>query len=331
MANRTSCTTSQGTTTYTHRRAESAGKTAPTSDGHHHLRLRRCGQAGISTAYPNGVTSTHSYDTLDRLVQVANTGPGGLISSYAYTLGHRKPIAGRGDRARYYGSDGRLHVRRVVSAHPGADHRAANPVVTIGYSYDAVGNRTQMNRNGTVTNYTYDTSDRLITEVSGPSTLTSTYDDNGNLTVVSNGSSNTIYGYDAENRLLGVNEPRRYGELHLRCGRHAHRQHEWGCNDRVPARQESRFYPGPCGDRRCEYAYVHLRRSTDQSAANPVAAHILPRRRGSSPTRQLTNAAGVVSDSYTCRRTFGVALASAGPTANAYRYAGEQLDPSLGV
>ena len=42
----------------------------------------------------------------------------------------------------------------------------------ITYTYDAVGNRTQMNRNGVMTTYTYDANDRLLTETSGALTLT---------------------------------------------------------------------------------------------------------------------------------------------------------------
>ena len=50
---------------------------------------------------------------------------------------------------------------------------------------------------------------------------------------------------------------------------------------------------------------------------------------GQLSTRHLTDTSGAVTDAYTFD-AFGVMLASVGTTANAYLYAGEQLDPNVG-
>ena len=75
---------------------------------------------------------------------------------------------------------------------------------TITYTYDAVGNRTLMNRNGVGTTYGYDANDRLLTETSGGLAITSTYDNNGNMKTRGNGTSTDSYTYDAENRLVSA-------------------------------------------------------------------------------------------------------------------------------
>lgn len=69
---------------------------------------------------------------------------------------------------------------------------------TFAYSYDAVGNRLTQNANGVVTNYGYDTANRL-TSVNGQAY---TWDANGNL--LSDGL--LTYAYDQANRLKTVTQ-----------------------------------------------------------------------------------------------------------------------------
>ena len=68
----------------------------------------------------------------------------------------------------------------------------------VGYEYDAIGNRTRMNRNGATTNYTYDVDDRLLS--TGAAIYA--YDANGNLLSRTIGGGTTSYEWSADDRLV---------------------------------------------------------------------------------------------------------------------------------
>ncbi|MGB8646184.1 MAG: RHS repeat domain-containing protein [Anaerolineae bacterium] len=86
-----------------------------------------------------------------------------------------------------YGYD---NLYRVTSANYTGAYTA-----TLGYDYDAVGNRTTVtDTHGTVTTYGYDNANRLTTQ---NGTTTYTWDNNGNLT----GDPTHTYTYDQANRL----------------------------------------------------------------------------------------------------------------------------------
>jgi RHS repeat-associated protein len=166
--NRTAVTTPQGTTTYIYDAlnrltgvTDSTGTTTYTYDAVGNL---------ASTAYPNGVTTTYTYNTLNRLTQISNAGPGGLISSYTYTLGptgNRLQVVEAGPattgRTVSYTYDA---LYRLIEEH--IDEPGAANDQTLTYTYDAVGSRVRKAAiQGTKTTeilYSYDTNDRLLTE-----------------------------------------------------------------------------------------------------------------------------------------------------------------------
>jgi RHS repeat-associated protein len=83
-----------------------------------------------------------------------------------------------------------------------------NTVYTRTYGYDAVGNRTSMNRDGTSYTYNVDDNDKLTGISGGGQSATLSYDNSGNMT----GMSGTMYGswslsYDDESRLTSVTYP----------------------------------------------------------------------------------------------------------------------------
>lgn len=83
--------------------------------------------------------------------------------------------------------------------------QTANQTVQTKYQYDSVGNRTQVNRNGSVTTYDYNGLNQLVKTNNGTDTRTYTYDGAGNQIKVENSDGNqTHYTYDAKNQLTEV-------------------------------------------------------------------------------------------------------------------------------
>ncbi len=330
--NKTSLTTPQGTTTYTYDAlnrlatvVDTTGTTTYTYDAVGNL---------ASAVYPSGVTSTYGYDSLNRLTLLANTGPAGLISSYAYTLGaagNRLQVVEAGaattGRTVLYAYDAVYRLTQERIDEPGT----ANDQ-TITYSYDAVGNRTQMSRAGVVTIYTYDANDRLLTEASNAGTFTSTHDANGNLKTRGNGASTDSYTYDAENRLVaaavqGGASPGTVSYAYDADGLRTSRQ---------AGGQTTTFLL----DKTLKYPQVVVENTGGTSTTYHYGNQLIGQTRtggvthfylgdGQLSTRQLTTPAGVVSDKYTYD-AFGVTLASTGSTPNVYLYTGEQVDANVG-
>src|SRR6185436_16694973 len=165
-----------------------------------------------SLAYPNGVTTTYSYDDLNRLRNLTTThsASGVTIQSYGFTLGpsgNRTKITEGDGTVREYGYDDlyRLTSEKVtIGAIPQYDKT---------FTYDAVGNRMRQTTNGAGADatpleagsltYGYDTRDRLETEsgtlAGQPVGITYGYDDNGNLITK---SGEATYVWDVENRLI---------------------------------------------------------------------------------------------------------------------------------
>jgi RHS repeat-associated protein len=171
----------------------------------------------ISLKQPNGVTTTNTYDILDRLTSIKVTDLSGhVLSSDTYTLdalGHRNAddefqlqSSGTLDEVKIswtYDALGRLVQESSV------DVTGLRPdlTYTTNFSYDLVGNITQktsMTSAGTVTTTnTYNGDDELIRSMTSSGTITTyLYDANGSLieTMV-NGQVSQTYSYDLQNRL----------------------------------------------------------------------------------------------------------------------------------
>ena len=330
--NQTSLTTPQGTTTYTYDALSRLG-TVVDATGTTTYGYDAVGNL-TSASFPNGTSTTYVYDSLSRLTQVLNDGPGGPISSYTYTLGaagNRTKVveAGPGTTGRTvsYAYDALYRLTQESIDEPGtADDRV------VAYTYDAVGNRTQLDRDGDVTTYVYDANDRLLTETSSSGAITSTYDDNGNLETRDDGTNIDAYAYDAENRLVSASIQRgttpglvsyAYDADGIRTSRTAGGQTTTFLVDKN--REHAQVVVEETGGDVTTYTHGH--QLVAQVGSGAGASFYLTD--GQLSTRQLTTAAGVVSDTYTYD-AFGVLLARSGATANAYLYTGEQLDPNVG-
>ncbi|GMU72656.1 MAG: hypothetical protein AMXMBFR42_21120 [Burkholderiales bacterium] len=297
--------------------------------------------AGVTR--PNGVTTTYGHDALDRLVSLAHAGPGGPIAAYVYTLGpagHRTRVDESGPattgRTVRYTYDAADRLTREQIEEPGL------PAYAIDYTYDAAGNRTKMVRGGTATDYAYDADDRLVSRVTGAATVSYGWDANGNLASRTAGAVVDTYFHDGEDRLTAVSGPSgtvgyAYDADGIRISRSAGGVTTAYLVDKaLPA---SRC---PCGpDLPGAMAQVVAETTAATTVSYTYGHALLERtevgagthaylRDAQHSVRQLTTAAGDVSDRYTYD-AFGVELASVGSTPNPYRYAGEAFDPVVGL
>ena len=331
--NRTSVTTPQGTTSYSYDAldrlatvVDASGTTAYTYDAVGNL---------ASTTYPNGVATAYSYDTLNRLLQMSNTGPGGLLSSYTYTLGptgNRLQVVEAGaattGRTVSYAYDALYRLTQENVDEPGtaSEH-------SISYTYDAVGNRNQIVRDGVTTSYTYDGNNRLLTETTGASSIGYAYDANGNTLSRTQGSATDTYTYDAQNRLVAANVQTNGPPRAVSYGYDA----DGLRTSKTIAGVTTSFLV----DKNRDFGQVVVENTGGAVTTYTHGQEIISQTRagagthfyqydGQRSTRQLTAAAGAVSDSYTYD-AFGVSLNATGATPNVYLYTGEQFDPDVGL
>jgi RHS repeat-associated protein len=145
---------------------------------------------GATTAktLENGLSSLYRYDAAQRLVGLEHRRGLDLLAKIDYTLdkvGNRRSKTQNGINplTENYNYDA---VDQLIEAKYGAAR-------TVGYQYDAVGNRQWVSDNGTTAHYTAN-SDNGYTSVDGVSTQT---DLNGNMVSV----PGAAYAYDAQNRI----------------------------------------------------------------------------------------------------------------------------------
>jgi RHS repeat-associated protein len=148
---------------------------------------------GATTAknLENGMTALYSYDAAQRLIGLEHRRGLDLLAKIDYTLdrmGNRrsKTQSVLNPLTENYNYDA---VDQLIEAKYGASR-------TVGYQYDAVGNRQWVSDNGATASYTAN-SDNGYTSVGGVSTET---DLNGNMVSV----PGAAYAYDAQNRLVSA-------------------------------------------------------------------------------------------------------------------------------
>ena len=150
---------------------------------------------------PANILTTYTYDEVNRLKsEVVTASNGEVLRSYAYTLdavGRRTKIVENGkdisERTVEYTYDnlGRLTEEKIT---------ANGEVSTVGYAYDKVSNRISKDDNGTVTAYTYDNNNRLLSE----GAKTYAYDKNGNTISVTENGVTTTYTYFDFGKIKGI-------------------------------------------------------------------------------------------------------------------------------
>jgi RHS repeat-associated protein len=148
---------------------------------------------GATTAktYENGLSALYRYDAAQRLIGLEHRRGLDLLAKIDYTLdsvGNRtaKTQSLLNPLTENYAYDA---VDQLIQAKYGTSR-------TVGYQYDAVGNRQGVTENGTTAPYTAN-ADNGFTSVGGIATET---DLNGNMVSVPGGT----YSYDAQNRLVSA-------------------------------------------------------------------------------------------------------------------------------
>jgi RHS repeat-associated protein len=184
--NRTSLSSSQGTVSYTY---DATNRITSVTDPAGGLTSYAYNPTDdIATIFlPNGREVHYSYDTRRRLISTSHTGTAGtpLLSRYDYLLD------GVGNRIRTTESTGRVINYGYDSLYRLLEEDSTTQTT---YSYDAVGNR--MSANGT--SYNYDANDRLTSA----GTQSFSYDNNGNNITKWDGLDFTQYDYNSKNELV---------------------------------------------------------------------------------------------------------------------------------
>ena len=265
--------------------------------------------------YPNGVRHTFTYNSLNRLTNLAAAKGASTLASYTYTLGpsgNRTAVAELGGRQVNYTYD-------VLYRLTGETIAGGAVNGTIGYTYDAVGNR--LTRTSTVApvpaaTYVYDNNDRLTTD---------TYDSNGNTTA----SGANTYAYDFENHLKSMNG----AGVTITSDGDGNRVVKTAGGTTTSFLVDDRNLTGYAqvleeivgGTVQRVYTYGLNRISQTQTSGTSFYGYD-----GHGNVRLLTDPTGAVTDRYDYD-AFGNILTQAGTTPNLYLYSGEQNDSNLGL
>ena len=150
----------------------------------------------ISKTFANGITTSYQYDFANRLSNILTASGSIQNSSFTYNNEQQKTSINRlVDPARSeqftYDNESRLinYKRGIIGG---------SPVTENTYNYDALGNRTAANLNGTNTTYTSNNLNQLTNSNNGTQNINFTYDNNGNITY----DGQFHKQYDAEGRLI---------------------------------------------------------------------------------------------------------------------------------
>jgi RHS repeat-associated protein len=266
-----------------------------------------------TVTYPNGLQSTFTYDTLNRLT---------ALNGYSYQLGpagNRQSATEPSGRTVNWSYDG---IYRLTNEAISLDPHAKNGAVS--YGLDPVGNR--LSQASTVPGigsgtFAYDADDRTLS--------TEQYDNNGNTTV----SGARTFVYDFENRLKSMNN----GAVTLVYDGNGNRVAKtvggatthYLVDDLNPTGYAQVVEELVNGAVQRRYTYG-LQRISQTQFLNSAWTTSFYGYDGFGSVRQLTDPTGAVTDTYDYD-AWGNAVNVTGSTPNVYLYRGEQYDLDLGL
>jgi RHS repeat-associated protein len=279
--------------------------------------------------YPNGVDTSYTYNTLNRLTNVTSVNAQQTaLSSFTYELGaagNRTSVTELNGRHVDYTYDA---LYRLKSETIGLDPVTGNNGV-ISYNYDAVGNR--LNRTSTVaaiptTTSSYDANDRLGGDG---------YDANGSTT----SSAGRTYTYDFENRIISLNTGNPALNATFLYDGDGNRvaktvsgvTTKFLVDTNNPAGYAQVVEEIVGGSVQRIYVHGHSLVSQQQLLGSPTPSWTTSfyGMDGHGSVRFLTDSTGTISDSYDYD-AFGILIRSTGSTLNNFLYCAEQFDPHLG-
>ena len=168
-----------------------------------------------TATFANGVKVTYEYDALNRLlVQKTIDRTGELIAEYKYTLGKNGERTKIGEKTKTgtagityeYDEAGRL-TGECIKVENADGNRTVQEYT---YAYDSVGNRvrktTETDGFVSITEYSYNNRNQLVSETTNGQETVYSYDANGNLLNRSGAAGNSMYTYDTRNRLISYVE-----------------------------------------------------------------------------------------------------------------------------
>ena len=281
---------------------------------------------------PNGLTSTFTYDALNRLTELS-TPP---VADYKYTLGAtgiRTNATEQSGRAIQWSYDNIYRLNGETITGDPANNNGDNGSAS--YTLDAVGNRTAETSSLSGINPiagTYNANDQL--------TSSESYDLNGNTTQTANGNQ---YTYDSENHLIKMVNgstvvTMQYDAFGNRVAKTVGAvTTQYLVDDLNPTgyAQVVEELTGPIGSgvvtRQYTYGLQRISENLSPSVTgNSTWTPSFYGYDGFGSVRQLTNSSGVVTDSYEYD-AFGNSFTKTGTTPNNYLYRGEQFDNDLGL
>lgn len=302
----------------------------------------------ISAVLPNGTVRTNYYDTLGRLARVDNRASTNVLSSYQYTLsatGDRVAVQEQGGRQiRYTYDSARRLLGETVSNDPAGRNR------TNSYTYDPVGNRLAYNSlvGGVGSPFSsaclFGADDQVLAEtnlISGDVTFY-TYDNNGNTLSRSNSLQQARYSWNSDRRLSAATITDSNGVHRL-----AYKYDADGIRvgatiiENGTTNQISYLVDANQPNAKVLVEWTSLNgHPANQSVGYTYGLGLISQNRSGSlsyyqsdglgSTRQLTDPAGLVTDSFDYD-AYGQLTAQLGSTDNSYLFAGEQRDKNLNL
>jgi RHS repeat-associated protein len=327
-----SVTTPSGTTQYRYNGLDQLAKVI-SAEGETNYTYNVVGNLKTKTL-PNGIVETYEYDGLNRVRSIVQKKDSTVIASYTYSydlVGNKTKVeelgrtvsydydelyrltketiadSVRGNRTIEYGYDAvgnRLlkkdsAVGDIVYRYNQNDwllDESMGNVVTTAYSYDNNGNTKTQTLGTEITNYVWDTQNRLMgTTITNNSVATQQIAYEYDIAGVR--AKSTVNG--AETRYL-LDENRRYAQV---------------LEEYNSSGVQSRYVYG---------AELDL---LSQTRGTTTSFYL---KDGHSGVRQLTNSTGAITDQYGYEG-YGNVIYSVGSTQNNYQYRGEQSDPNLGM
>ena len=149
-------------------------------------------------AYPNGVTTTYGYDKANHVTSIKALKGTTTVMSFTYTYnGNLKASAtDANNNPTTYTYDALNRLSEALVKNSGGTQ-----IGDYKYAYDAAGNRTSANVNGTITTYSYNAANELTSSLLGSTTTNYSYDGNGNLT----SGGGLSFTYNAQNQTTAIN------------------------------------------------------------------------------------------------------------------------------